>query len=336
MSKKKRVTSVDVARLAGVSQSAVSRAFTPGASISPEVRRRVLEAARALAYRPNVFARSLITRRSRMVGLVVGNLANPYYSTLIDALSRGLRGSGYHVLIFITEAGDADEVLQEILQYPVAGIFLASATLSSGLAKECAEAGIPVVLLNRYIADSPTSSVTSDNVEGGRLLGRFLAAGGHRRIAFIAGDERASTSRDRERGFGEGLREFGLDCRLRAVGGYSFAGAAAAVQELFSGDEPPDAIFAANDYMAIAALDTLRHELGLKVPGQVSVVGYDDAPQAGWLSYRLTTVRQSAQTMVDSAVGIFFRELAGHTEAHSHIRLPATLVVRDSARLPPA
>lgn len=326
------VTSLDVARLAGVSQSAVSRAFTPGASVAEATRKRVFEAARALGYRPNAIARTLITRRSRIVAMVVSYLENPFYPAIIELMSQRLQRDGYHLLLFISDTGAADELLQQLMQYQVDGIVLVSATLSSGLARDCARAGVPVVLFNRVAALGSVSAVSSDNVEGGRIAARALVGAGHRSPAFIAGLENTSTSRDREAGFREELARHGIRRFRRAVGHYSFDGAREAARRLFTTGKPPDALFVANDHMAIAAMDTLRRELGLRVPDDVSVIGFDDAPQAAWDSYRLTTVEQAAATMVEATVALLMEQIGQGAPVARRVDVPVRLVVRDSVR----
>ena len=211
---KSGVTAQDVAQLARVSQSAVSRTFTPGASVSEDTRARVTLAAKTLGYRPNAMARSLITRRSRIVALVMGYLENQFYPLVIERLSQKLQKQGYHVLMFISDGDETDGVLDEILQYQVDGIVMASAMLSPGLAGQCADVGVPVVLFNRVpdtsaFARHTTSAVTSDNRRGGRMVAELLLARGHCRIAFLAGLEKSSTNLERERGFTEALAEAG-------------------------------------------------------------------------------------------------------------------------------
>ena len=202
----------DVADLAQVSQSAVSRTFTPGASVSEQTRRKVLAAAQKLGYRPNALARSLITRRSRIVALVMSYLENQFYPLVIEQLSQKLQKEGYHVLMFIAEVDEAaDGVLAEILQYQVDGIVMASAMLSPNVARSCAEVGVPVVQFNRVsilggLARHASSSVTSDNYAGGQLVARLLVERGYRRFGFLAGLEDSSTSIERERGYRDALR----------------------------------------------------------------------------------------------------------------------------------
>lgn len=332
----RQVTSLDVARRAGVSQSAVSRVFTPGASVSAQMRARVTEAAEALGYRPNVLARSLITGRSRIIGLVVAYLDNQYYPVALEKLSTALQARGYHVLVFMAaqQGVDVDAVLSEILDYQVDGIVMASVALSSDLAARCDEAGVPVVLFNRTQDDGVFSAVTSDNLGGGRKLARFLAAGGHRRIGHIAGWEGASTQRDRETGFCAGLAEAGLALSAREVGDYRFEGAQEAARRMFAGPGRPDAVFVANDHMAIAAMDVLRFELGLSIPGDVSVVSYDDVPQAAWPSYALTTIRQPTDGMVRAVVEALMARIEDDDAAPRRVSFPGPLILRRSARIP--
>ncbi len=333
---KETVTSEDVARLANVSQSAVSRAFTPGASVSRGTRERVLAAARELGYRPNALARAMISGRSQLIAVLVAYLDNQFYPIVLEQLSRSLQAKGYQVLLFMTDPGNQDHMVQKMLQFQVEGIVMASATMSSSLAHECAETGIPVVLFNRYVPTLPASSITSDNTSGGALVGRLLAASGHRRIAFIAGAEDSSTSLDREAGFVKALEEAGNPVWRREVGDYSFAGAAQATRNLFAGSERPDAIFVANDHMAFSAMDVIRDEMKLRIPEDVSVVGYDDVPEAGWGGYKLTTVKQPGAAMIEETVGMLVKQIESRKVQKRNVVLPAQLVVRASARLPEA
>ncbi|MEP0941316.1 MAG: LacI family DNA-binding transcriptional regulator [Rhizobiaceae bacterium] len=331
---KPTVTSADVARAAHVSQSAVSRTFTRGASVSEDTRRKVLQAADELGYRPNALARSLISGKSGIIGVLVAYLDNQFYPVVIEKLARSLQDKGYRVLLFMTDQGDQDAVVKDMLQYQVEGVVMASAHLSSQLAQQCADNGIPVVLFNRYIATSPANSVTSDNLEGGRKVANFLVEGGHQRISFIAGFEDSSTNRDREAGFYKGLAEQGVVCFSRGVGAYTQAGAAQAARDLFSGDERPDAVFVANDHMAFAVMDVLRNEFSLNIPNDVSIVGYDDVPQADWKAYDLTTVEQPSGQMIDATVDILLQQISDQEITRKAAVIPARLVVRGSARRP--
>ncbi len=172
------VTSQQVAQLAGVSQSAVSRTFTPGASISPATREKVLKAARELGYRPNAIARSLNTARSRIIGVVISYFDNPFYSQVLEALAQKLDTLNYHLLLFVGDReGNVDRIFDQIMQYRVDGIVLASVTLSLELSEECLAAGIPVVLFNRSEESGMASSVNSNNEAAARQIAEFLLAG---------------------------------------------------------------------------------------------------------------------------------------------------------------
>ena len=328
-----KVTSIQVAKRAGVSQSAVSRYFTPGASVSKKTAEKVRLAAKQLGYRPNVLARSLITGSSRVIGLIVAYLENQFYPDAIQRLSAALQKRGYHILVFLAEDmnTNVDHAVQEIIDHQVAGIVIASASTSSDIAAEYRASGVPIVMFNRFSDTPGVSTVTSDNIAGGRHVAEFLVAGGHQRIGYLAGWEGASTQRDREQGFREGLAAHGHQLFCRAVGNFNLEQSKAAVRCMFSALERPDAVFAANDHMAFILMDVLRFELGLRVPEDVSVVGYDDVPLAAWPSYNLTTVRQRSNLMVAETVRLLLE-----SEEQENVQVEAKLMVRESAHLPKA
>lgn len=330
-----KVTSLDVARRAGVSQSAVSRVFTPGASASQKTVDKVRRAADELGYRPNVLARSLITGRSRIIGLVVAYLDNYFYPEALQKLSHALQEQGYHVMVFLASntQDDLDTVVSEMLDYQVDGIVAASVALGSDLADRCRAAGIPLVMFNRS-QDGDTSAVTSANYEGGAKVARFIAAHAPDRIGYIAGWEGASTQRDREAGFRDTLHQLGLDLAQRTVGNFNLEDARAAARAMFSMACHPDVVFVANDHMAFAVMDVLRSELHLSVPGDVMVVGYDDVPPAAWPAYSLTTVRQPANRMVAETVKLLMDAIGAGKATPRRIEIDGPLIVRGSAPAP--
>lgn len=331
----KSVTSVDVARHAGVSQSAVSRYFTPGASLSAKMAEKIRKAAEELDYRPNVLARSLITGKSRIIGLVVYYLENQFYPEVIEKLSAALQESGYHVLLFMSSrtVGDVKPVMQQILDYRVDGIIMVSVSMSSVLAQRCADLSIPVMLFNRDQPDLDLMAVTTDNIRGGSLAAQALLAPRPKRIAHLAGYEGASTQIERERGFLEALEAEGQALHSRAVGNFHYAEAAEATHELFDRPDPPDALFVTDDHMAFAAMDVIRSEFRLRVPEDVAVVGFDDVPQAAWPSFNLTTVRQHVNLMVSKAVTELITAIEEpETPLPIKLRIPPTLVRRGTTR----
>jgi DNA-binding LacI/PurR family transcriptional regulator len=329
----KAVTSVDVARKAGVSQSAVSRFFTPGASVSAKMAEKIRVAAEELGYRPNVLARAMITGKSRIIGLVVYYFENQFYPEAVEKLSVALQENGYHVLLFMAAStvGDVEPVVQEILDYRVDGIIMVSVSVSSTLSDRCREMGIPVMLFNRDQPGDRLRAVTSDNYAGGRMAAQLLLRGKPKRIAHLAGFSGASTQIDREAGFLDILSEAGTSLHARAEGNFHYADAADATRQLFDVSDPPDALFVTDDHMALAALDVIRHEFHLRVPDDVAVVGFDDLPQAAWPSFNLSTIRQPINQMVSAAVAELIAAIEGSTDVRK-IRIPPTPIIRGTTK----
>jgi DNA-binding LacI/PurR family transcriptional regulator len=316
------ITAMDVARTLGVSQSTISRAYSMTASISEKTKSRVLETANALGYQPNIIARSLITRRTNIVAVVVANLVDPFYPVVLDALAQRIQSQGFQTLLFIPSSGEqVDDVLPKLLQYQVDAVVLASATLSSAMAKVCAERDMPLVLFNRYVPGLEVHAVSCDNVAGGRRVAEFLHGLGHRRLAFVSGETTSSTNRDRERGFIARLTELGIDgCRQEVGGDYSYESGYDATQRLLRQAGPPDAIFFASDVLAFGGMDMLQ-AAGLRIPQDISIVGYDDVPLAAWRGYDLTTIRQPIDEMVEAAVDMLGLGQAQHLPVAPTTRL---------------
>ncbi len=332
-----KITALDVARRAGVSQPTVSRVFTPGARVSPKLANKVRAAALELGYRPNTLARSLITGKSRTIGLVVAYLNNPFYPEALEKLSVSLSQRGYHIMVFIAAnlAEEIDPVIDGLLDHRVDGMILASVSMSNALTNRLSEEGIPFVLFNRGQENPDLAQVTAANFEGGRKAGRFLAAGGHRRIAHISGWQMSLNGRDRQAGFIAGLKEFGLEPFACIDSHYDREMAIDATKRLFAGDTLPDAIFVGNDHMAFAVIETLRGDLALNIPQDVSVVGYDDVQMAAWKTYDLTTLRQPANRMVDATVDLLLAKIDGEPVETHKIEIDSPLILRGSARIPP-
>lgn len=298
---KSRVTSFDVAKLAGVSQPAVSRAFTPGASITKEKRDRILAAAKELNYVPNVFASSLSSKRSNMVAVISGNLNNPFYSETLQVFVESIQRTHRQVLAFSVQDGrDSDDVMMQAMRYPIDGLVVTSAQMSSELVKLSEGLGIPVVMFNRRVVGSELSGVQCDNFEGSAVLGRLMAAAGARRILIVRGDPQGSTSIDRVQGFRSAVDKV-AGVEIEEVDGESsYSGARNAMIRRFNGPGPrfPDAIFAVNDIMAIGCADALNENFGLKIPDDIMLAGFDGIREGQRAPYSLTTVRQPVERMV--------------------------------------
>lgn len=323
-------TSIDVARAAGVSQSTVSRAFSTTTSVAPETRKLIYDAAESLGYRPNAIARSLITRQTGIIAVVIETLTDPFYSLILSELSYRLQSLGRQLMLLIVPEGTtADDVLTEALEYKVDAVVVTSAVVTSNMAEIFASRGVPMVLFNRYVPALKADAVSCDNVGAGRVVAKFLIGQGHTRLAFVAGCRHATTSLDRERGFVSELKRSGLKLHAKAHANFSYDAAYSVVSAMVTGADAPDAIFFASDVMALAGVDAIR-TAGRGVPDDISIVGFDDIAAASWAPYRLTTVRQPIPQMVNSVL----RKLGLVTAPALTLthKIKASLIERESTR----
>lgn len=305
VARKRRPTAHDVAQAAGVSQSAVSRCFTPGASASPAVRKKVVEAAKRLGYRPNAMARTIITRRSGLVAIVVAVDTNLQYPEALSELSRALSRSGRRIMLFaIDTMNEVDAVVDQIWSYQVDGV-VALVSLTDTQIGLLEDHDVPVVLYNRLPGKRLVSSVTCDHAMCGQLLAGHLIDAGHRRFALIHGPAHSSVASERMGGVAATLAAAGIGDILEARGDYTYDSGVAATRELGGqGSLLGSAIVAANDMMALGALDEARFGFDLSVPGETVVAGFDGIGAARWRSYDLTTVRQPLQRMAEAAAAM--------------------------------
>ena len=332
------VTSKDIARRLGISQSTVSRALRGDPRVAAATMARVLDAAREMDYTPNLAARSLITRRTGTVGVVVQDITNPFYPELLDILHNELALAGFQTILF-NERMDAsvEEHLGHLVNgAAVDGLVYVSATLGTPLPGSRAR-DIPIVLVNRYIDSLEADTVVADNLRGGRLVAEAMVELGHRRIALIAGPENTTTSRDRERGFRDQLAaaDVPLDETLRRVGQFSHQSGYQWCLDLLAAAPRPTAVFAANDVIAFGALDAARR-VGVRVPDELSIVGFDDIDMAGWEGFNLTTVRQPFAEMGRAAAALLAERIAASSAAPPRTRIfPVGLVRRETLAVAP-
>jgi DNA-binding LacI/PurR family transcriptional regulator len=298
----RRVTSYDVAQLAGVSQSAVSRCFKPGASVSKQTYARVMKAARSLDYIPNAAARSLITRRTNLVAVIISNASTLYYPEALSELSQQITRRGKRVLLFmLARENDIDTALADVWQYQVDGV-IAAATLSPAQVAEFDRRRVPLVMFNRGVRGAGTHSVVCDQQDAARTLVSRLAEAGHRQFALIAGPEDSHITQERRRGVRDRLAELGLPLPVIVGGDGDYASGALGLKAIIEQlGRVPDVVICVNDVTAIGCLDAARHELGVAVPGHMSVAGFDAVEPSAWLSYKLTSMRQPVQQMALAA-----------------------------------
>ena len=333
----RRVTSYDVAIAAGVSQSAVSRCFKPGASVSKATYARVMQAATDLAYTPNAAARSLNTRRSNLVALIISNMVTLHYPELLAELSRQFSLRGMRILLFSQPGGsDLGATLADVWQHQVDGVVVA-ARLSEQQAGEFERRQLPFVLFNRNVPDRSVNAIVCDQVGAARTMVARLAAAGHKRFAMIDGPAGSAVAQERKRGVTERLAELGLAAPLTVGGDHDYAGGARGLREIVQRlGNVPDAVICGNDAMAIGCLDTARHELKIDVPGQLSVTGFGGNAPASWLSYNLTTLRQPVRQMAQATADMLVSLIGGDGICAERRVFSASVIEGATARLGPA
>lgn len=327
-----KTTSHDIAREAGVSQSTVSRALRRDPRVDPATAARVLQVAERLGYSPNLSARSLVTSRTRTIAVVVADITNPFYPQLVEALHEQLGRAGYRMILF-NERTDArgDGGIEMFLSSGGAdGAVFLSVTIDQVVSQMLSRSPVPTVLLNRDADGPQVDRVMADHRGGAMQVADLLAGLGHSRMAMIAGPANTSTSRDREAGFGEQLRRHGLtlDPALQRAGEFTHQSGFQWTSELMALRNRPTAIFCVNDVVAFGALDAARR-LRIEVPRDLSIVGFDDIPMAGWEAFSLTTVRQPLTEMArDAARRLIARIEETDDSEPSRVVFPTHLVQR--------
>ncbi|WP_289034622.1 LacI family DNA-binding transcriptional regulator [uncultured Roseibium sp.] len=307
---RKKVNSHDVAERAGVSRSAVSRTFTDGASVSEETRSKVMKAAMELGYRVNALARSLHTQRSDLVGLVAADMDNPFRAEQIDCLSKLLRERGFKPILLRGEAtANVSEMIGALLQYSVAGVIVTSDTPPEQICVECQRHGVPLVTINKQDPGAPVDRVQCDFEHGGRMAFDHLHSIGCRKLALVLPQKPSHTIAGRAGTFEDRCREQEIPLQRIACGLQDYESGLAAANLVAAKSNEIDGIFCVADYMALGLLDGLRHEHGIKVPGDMRLIGFDDIPQAGWKAYSLTTIRQSREELARNAIDLLIQRI---------------------------
>ncbi len=327
MSKAGFVTAADVAKLAGVSRSAVSRTFTPDAYVSPAVREKVLRAADELGYRVNRLAKDLQTSRSSMVAIVGARFYEPYVAGLLDDLSAALIGKGLHALLLNASSQDMTALLNLVLEYRVRAVIVLSGAPPRELIDQCLRARQRMILINRHMEDVEAGSIETDDRMGGRLAAEHLLAAGRRKLCVVRSGADTPSQRRRAAGFLERLDEEGIACERWVAGRGNYEAGCEAARSLLRGSGPAiDGVFAATDRTALGFLNTARFEMGVSVPQDVAVIGFDDIPEASWSSHNLTTIRQSAPDVVAAVLTLLAEE--DEDTGPRRVAIPVSLVER--------
>ncbi|QCP54293.1 LacI family transcriptional regulator [Trinickia violacea] len=329
---KQNPTLADVAKIAGVSQMTASRALNDRPGVSRETRDEVLRIAGDIGYVVNRSAQKLSGGRNGIIGIITPMLDNQFASELILGVGRAARAVSYETLVYtiFDEDRDTHRSLINLLQQFADGV-VAILPKESAYFDALAASHVPVVLIDQRGSLTTFPSVSVDNYGGARLAVAHLAELGHRRIAFISGDETIEGVRDRRRAYEDTLERLELprDPALVTTGDLTQVTGFEAASRLLALEEPPTAIFAANDLSAFGAIAAVR-EAGLRVPDDISVIGFDDIPMAAQVHPALTTVRQPFQQMARAAVNTLLASLDGTEASAARMTLPAELVVRQS------
>jgi DNA-binding LacI/PurR family transcriptional regulator len=329
----RRVTAVDVARLAGVSRSAVSRAFTSGASISKDASERVLRAADQLGYRPNLIARSLMTRRSQLIVLVMAQLRNPFFTEMLGLFNRSFRERGYQTLLLSVDNGlTADDIIDNLFQYQPEGTVLVSCSPTPELSQRCSKFNIPIVYIDRSIspqAEETASRVwVSDRALGMKIATRFLAEN-RRHIALIAGHPDEPLS-ELSQAFIDRINKQDGVSLVQEFGRYSYELGYQAALRLLDNANPPDGIFCVADSIALGALDAARMVMNKAVPEELSIIGFSDIPAASWRSNELTTIRLPIESLVREATDMLLKQIDSPQLERQQVLLDCPIIERNT------
>jgi LacI family transcriptional regulator len=333
-----RPTIYTVAQRAGVSISTVSRVLNDYPLVKAETRAKVLQAVEALGYQPNASARSLAANTTGTIAVVFPKLSGPFFSALIHGAEIAASESGYHLLIYGASGAalGADNRTLGILTTKVDGLVLASSGVSRCYIRDLQRQNLPVVVLGEGPSGAPVDSIQPDNLRGAAKIVTHLIEHGYRRIALIKGPAARTHASDREQGYRKALGDHGLPCYAELViaGAFDENSGYTAMQRLLQQDPVPDAVFAANDQMAIGALAAI-HESGLRVPEDIALVGFDDIETARYTHPPLTTVHQDLLGQGRLAVNMLLGRINGAQSAVETKVLPAELVVRRSCGCAP-
>ncbi|GAA4636506.1 LacI family DNA-binding transcriptional regulator [Actinoallomurus vinaceus] len=321
----------DVAAHAGVSVATVSRVLNDSPRVSAETREKVVTAMRALHYTPNGVARSLRTEATRTLGLIIGDILNPFFAAMARAVEDEARAAGYTVVI-----GNADErpeqqdhYVRTLLEQRVDGLLICPTAEATPLVEDCVRYGSPLVFLDRTLPGMDVPAVRADGTAAIHDLVRHIQRLGHRRVAFISGPELLSTGRERTRAFLDAMRECGLDVRdeYLEAGDFQAASGRAIAARFLDLPEPPEVIFAGDNLMALGALDEIRAR-GLRIPDDVALASFDDVAWFVHLDPPITAITQPAEELGRRAVRVLLERV--ERRPVESVVLPARLVIRRS------
>lgn len=318
----------DVANLAGVSVATVSRVINDRGYVHADTRKKVEDAVKALHFSPNEVARSLYTRKSKLIGLLLPDIANPYFPQLARGVEDRMQEQDYRLIFGNSDEDERKEqdYIQTFIQNNVVGVISSTNYPHSSIYEKLK---IPVVFLDRTSLDRP--SVYADGREGGRLAAKEIIKRGSKRITVMQGPSHIRPAQDRFEGAIEVIRQAGLDHEVIQTTSFSFNEAGVWAEELFRKFPDTDGVIASNDIAAMAVLHE-AYRIGRNVPNDVQVIGFDDIPMSGLLSPALSTIRQPAYEMGREAAGLLIQLVEQNNMENKNIQLPVSFIERGTTR----
>ncbi len=331
----KQPTILDVAERAGVSKSLVSLVMRKPDRVSDASRRAVLAAAEELGYRPNAVARSLVQRRSNVIGIILSDLHNPFFADVADGIEEAAALQGYRALLSSGYLDPEREqaAIEMMLELRVEGLIMLGSMMKVAKIERVATS-VPVTLLGRHTRSKTLDSVGVDDSAGAQEIVDYLVELGHRKIVHIQAGSAAGAPR-RRAGYEKAMRRHNLDEHIRLVkGDFTESGGAKAMKEILEGGDLPTAVFAPNDFAALGAMEAID-AANLAIPGDISLVGYDNLALAGLPRIALTTIGQPRTDLGREAVHLVLERIDGDRESARHVVVRPSLVARSTTGPPP-
>ena len=329
--KPKKLNSIDIAKLAGVSQATVSRVLSGAAGVKPETREKVMRVINQQGYRPNVFAQGMRTNHSSTVGVAVSRITNPIVPEILEALSKQFAKHKRRVIVWNTDESGEESLISAVGSGLVDGVVFTAASHQADAVAAALDVGLPIVSINRATDEVSCDQVVSTNEQGAFEMATYLTACGKTRLAFINGPKDRTTLADREIGFRRGLAEAGLELDpdlyfQRAFDEHTFRQLG---MDIGSRDDRPEAIACGNDLIAIQVLNGLK-AVGCRVPEDIWIVGFDGIEMSAWDVIDLTTVQQPIELMAKEAATQLIERINGKLGAADILRYRTELQIRGS------
>lgn len=335
MTRNKKVTSYDVAREAGVSQSAVSRVFRPGLSVSQKTRDKVMAVANKMGYRPNAIARMLITKQSGMVAVIVSSRANVNYPEVLSQVSKQLAARNKRVLLFtLDDAEGLDDLFEQVWTFQVDGVIALAAHFESEKLAEFEQHKIPVVLYNRNVPGAMANTVCCNHEQGIKQLIQELEQSNPKNYLVLSGPKDSDVANERREIALSLLKQSGIKDVSVLYGDYSYESGRYCLATWLEKNAVPDAVICSNDTMAIGVIDEARENHNIHVPNDMSVVGFDGITSSAWQSYQITTIKQPVDQLVKASVEVLLDHIENPDAPPESRVLTGALIKGNSVKRP--